>query len=1004
MALLQPDTTRIGRPPGNPTEDRIPDEFASGTPTDLRNALSMLIGAEQVLHRAIDLVRYASDASPYRLVPQVVVTPRTIDDVVALLKYCRENGRHATFRAAGTSLCGQAQSDDILIDVRKHWYGMSVEERGLALRARPGVILGHASAYLRRHGRRLGPDPASINACTIGGVVANNAGGMRCTIERDSYHTVRSMTLVLASGTVIDTAQPDAEAAFMRAEPDLAEGLLKLGAELIADRALAERVRHKYMIRNTNGYRLDALLDADTPLDIFRRLMVGSEGTLAFIAEVVIDTLPMPGATCVTWIPVPSIDEAVALVPGLVSLGAEAVELMVAPALTAAAQAFPGTPEYWRTLDPKAAALLVEFTGADNAALDHTEIAVRALVANANLLQPLDFTRDAKAIEIDWRIREGLLGIVGKLRPEGTAVVNEDVCFPTARIAEGAHDLQALLTKHGFLPGVAGHAAFGNLHFTLTPKFDDPADLSRYSAFMDDLVELVLDKYDGSLKAEHGTGRNMAPFVRREWGDKATEIMWRIKKLADPDGVLAPDCVLSRDNGIHLRRFKSTPPIENVSDASHCIECGFCEPVCPSRNVTMTPRQRIVVRREMARQPAGSQMLAQLLKEYEYDGIQTCAADGTCAEPCPVSINTGALIKAFRQRENTDAHEKVALAIAKRWRRVETIARLGMGVTDVISRTVGVGVLTGLTAVARVAISKDLVPSVPGPMPQQAPRELPRTSRQGAAAVYFPTCINRIFGRAQGMARRPSLPEALVALSARAGQPLWIPTNVRGLCCSTPWSSKGYRQGHEWMATAIADAMWNWSNAGTLPIVIDAVSCTHGLLDDVRNHIDRERQERFSKIKLIDAISWAHQLLPSLHIQRKLASAAVHPTCSVIHLDLEQQLIEIAGAIADEVIVPIGTTCCGTAGDRGLLHPELVISATREEKAYLDTHPAEVYLSANRTCEMGLQQATGKPYESFIFVLEEVTRPEDHNLSHMHGKPPRRKSSSEQGGEYSHDR
>jgi D-lactate dehydrogenase len=312
----------------------------------------------------------------------------------------------------------------------------------------------------------------------------------------------------------------------MRAEPDLAQGLLKLRAELLADRTLTERVRHKYMIRNTNGYRLDALLDADTPLDIFRRLMVGSEGTLAFIAEVVIDTLPTPGATCVTWIPVPSIDEAVALVPGLVSLGAEAVELMVAPALTAAAQAFPGTPEYWRTLDPKAAALLVEFTGSDNAALDHTESAVRALVANANLLQPLDFTRDAKAIEIDWRIREGLLGIVGKLRPEGTAVVNEDVCFPTARIAEGAHDLQALLTKHGFLPGVAGHAAFGNLHFTLTPKFDDPADLSRYSAFMDDLVELVLDKYDGSLKAEHGTGRNMAPFVRREWGDKATEIMW----------------------------------------------------------------------------------------------------------------------------------------------------------------------------------------------------------------------------------------------------------------------------------------------------------------------------------------------------------------------------------------------------------------------------------------------------------------------------------------------
>jgi D-lactate dehydrogenase len=974
MPLLQPDTIRIGRPSGNPADDRVSDAVASGTPRELRDALGELIGADQVFHRAIDLVRYASDASPYRLIPQVVVAPRTIDDVVALLKYCRENGRHATFRAAGTSLCGQSQSDDILIDVRRHWYGMSIEDGGLAIRVRPGVILGHASAYLRKHGRRLGPDPASIDACTIGGVVANNAGGMRCTIERDSYHTVRSMTIVLASGTVIDTAQPDAESAFLQAEPDLARGLLELRAELIADAPLAERVRHKFAIRNTTGYRLDALLDADTPLEIFRRLVVGSEGTLAFIGEAVMNTLPAPGAISVTWIPVPSIDEAVALVPSLVALGAEAVELMVAPALKAAAHAFPGTPEYWRTLDPKAAALLVEFVAADAAALDKAEAAARELVAAANLLHPLDFTRDAEAIEIDWRIREGLLGIVGKLRPEGTAVLNEDVCFPPARIAEGAHDLQALLTKHGFLPGVAGHAAFGNLHFTLTPKLDDPADLKRYGAFMGDLVELVIDKYDGSLKAEHGTGRNMAPFVRREWGDKATEMMWRIKKLADPHGVLAPDSVLSRDDGIHLRQLKSTPAIEDVSDATHCIECGFCEPVCPSRNVTMTPRQRIVVRREMARQPSSSRMFAQLVKEFEYDGIQTCAADGACGVVCPVSINTGALIKSFRQRESTDAREKVALTIAKRWRRVESLARLGMGAADLISRTVGVRALSGLTAVARMALSQDLVPSVPGPMPQQAPRTLPETSRPGAAAVYFPACINRIFGRAPGMARRPSLPEALVALSARAGQPLWIPTDVRGLCCSTPWSSKGYRLGHAWMAAAIADAMWDWSDGGTLPIVIDAVSCTHGLLDDVRTHVAPERQERFDKIQIVDAIAWAHQLLPRLHIGRKLASAAVHPTCSTIHLGLEKKLLEIAGAVADDVIVPIGTTCCGTAGDRGLLHPELVVSATREEKAYLDAHPTAVYLSANRTCEMGLQHATGKPYESFIFALEAVSR------------------------------
>ena len=279
----------------------------------------------------------------------------------AILDYCARTGRHATFRAGGTSLNGQSQSDDILIDVRRHWAGLVVEDGGARLRARPGTILGQANAVLRRVGRRLGPDPASADVATIGGVIANNAGGMRCTLERNAYHTVSSLTLVLASGTVIDTAAPGAEATFAAAEPELAAGLLQLREELLADDELAQRVRHKFAIRNTNGYALSALLDADTPLEIFRRLIVGSEGTLAFMAEAVIDTIPAPANTTVSWIVLPSIGEAAALVPGLVASGAEAVELMLAPALAAAAQAFPGTPAYWRDLDPHAAALLVEF-------------------------------------------------------------------------------------------------------------------------------------------------------------------------------------------------------------------------------------------------------------------------------------------------------------------------------------------------------------------------------------------------------------------------------------------------------------------------------------------------------------------------------------------------------------------------------------------------------------------------------------------------------------------
>src|SRR5439155_27179222 len=226
-----------------------------------------------------------------------------------------------------------------------------------------------------------------------------------------------------------------------------------------------------------------------------------------------------------------------------------------------------------------------------------------------------------------------------------------------------------LLTKHQFLAGVAGHASAGNLHFMLTPTFTDPADRDRYDAFMGELADLVVDKYDGSLKAEHGTGLNMAPFVEREWGSKATELMWRVKSLADPEGLLAPGVLLNRDPEVHLRNLKSTPPIEKAADA--CVECGFCEPVCPSRDLTTTPRQRIVLRREMVRQPAGSPVLEALLREYEYDGLETCAAGGTCGLACPVGIDTGKFVKGQRERQHGERAERAALEVARRCALVE---------------------------------------------------------------------------------------------------------------------------------------------------------------------------------------------------------------------------------------------------------------------------------------------------------------------------------------------
>ncbi|HEX6601781.1 MAG TPA: FAD-binding and (Fe-S)-binding domain-containing protein, partial [Solirubrobacterales bacterium] len=685
--LLSPATERIApAPPGQPPADRAPAAIADGTGGRLAAELAAIVGAGAVLGRASDLIRYASDASPYRRIPAAVVQPRTVTEVVGLMRWSQRLGTPLVFRAGGTSLNGQSQTDGVLVDVRRHWGGIEILDGGARVRVGPGTVLGHVNRVLAPYGRRLGPDPASTDIATVGGVIANNSGGMRCGVTADSYRTVRSLTFALPSGTVIDTAAPDAAARFAAAEPELAAGLEAIRDQIRSDADLRSRIARKFEIKNTTGYRLSAFLDADEPLEIFRRLLIGSEGTLAFIAEAVYETVPLPARTTLSWIHFDSIAAATAPVPDLVAAGATAVELMVAPALITAAWNMVGAPQEWKELPPESAVLLVEFGGADEGDLAKQVLRAEAILGSHEIIRPLDFTREPEAIELAWRVREGLHGLIGRVRPEGTALIVEDVCVPPDRIAEGAKDLQALLGQHGFLPGVAGHASAGNLHFMLTPDFAKQEDLDRYEAFMGGLVELIVDKYDGSLKAEHGTGVNMAPYVEREWGEKATELMWRLKRLADPGGVLSPEVLLSRDPGVHLRNLKTTPAIEEWGGATTCVECGFCEPVCPSRHLTTTPRQRIVLRREMARQPEGSPVQRALLAEYDYDALETCATDGSCQIACPLGIDTGRMVKELRVAQHGERAERAALAAAKRWGAVEKASRVALKVGGPLAR------------------------------------------------------------------------------------------------------------------------------------------------------------------------------------------------------------------------------------------------------------------------------------------------------------------------------
>jgi D-lactate dehydrogenase len=669
----------------------------------------------------------------------------------------------------------------------------------------------------------------------------------------------------------------------------------------------------------------------------------------------------------------PDMYAACAAVKPFVDHGAAAVELVDRASLRAV-EGKPGVPDRWKTLPEKATALLVEFRAPNEGARAEAERIANATLAGLTLLEPAEFTRDPVLAAQFWNVRSGLLASVGGARPSGSSFILEDVCFPPERLADGALDLQALFVKHGYTGIVFGHASAGNLHFLITPFLNDPKEIAHYGAFLQDVVELVVDKYDGSLKAEHGTGRNIAPYVEREWGTKLAALMWKLKRLADPENILSPGVMLTEDPESHLKNLQTAPTIEATVD--RCIQCGFCEPVCPSRNLTTTPRQRIALRREMARQTEASPVSAELLADYDYDAIQTCAGDGSCEIACPVDINTGALMKHFRHLKHGPRAEHLAATFATQFGTVERVARLAIGAADATAEVLGHRTLTAVTNMARAVVSKDLMPGWLPNMPAAAKAKLPKTSCEGAAGVYFTACVNRIFGRMPGQKRELSLQEAMIAVSARAGMPLWIPEDISGRCCATIWHSKGYVKGNAVMANRTAESLWRWSDGGRLPIVCDASSCSFGITSEIIEYLTPENREHHTRLTIYDSVAWAHdRVLPKLEILRKAASAVVHPSCSINHLKLASKLHALAAAMAERAVTPAAHGCCGFAGDRGFLHTELTQSATAEEADEVRASNFDAYLGSNRTCEIGLNLATGKNYESFVYLLEELTRP-----------------------------
>jgi D-lactate dehydrogenase len=940
-------------------------------PHAIHTDLLRILPETRIKTRIIDLVGYASDAGFYHLIPKAVVQPVNEQEIISLFHFSHLRNIPLVFRAGGTSLSGQCITDGILVDLGRFWNRMQVENKGDAVRVQPGITGAMVNVYLKKFGRKIGPDPSSINAAMVGGIISNNASGMCCGVKYNSYHTVKNIRFILPDGKSFSAEDSADYERFNRECSFLSVELMTIRETILTNRELHEKIRGKYKTKNTVGYSLNAFLDYSEPLDIFSHLLVGGEGTLAFIAEAVLQTIPDFPCKATALLYYPDIYAACQSILPLTAAGAEMVELMDRAALHSI-ENMPGIDPFVKTLPESAAAMLIEFQEADLNSLESRVKEFLNRTDELSLLNTPEFTRDPVKRDFFWKLRKGLFPAVGAVRSKGTTVILEDVAFPVKLLGEAILDLQTLFGKYHYNNAIIfGHAKDGNIHFVVTQSFDTPADLLRYEQFIGEVVELVVKKYNGTLKAEHGTGRNMAPFVETEWGTEAYEIMKRIKAAVDPMNLLNPGVIINNDPAIHLKNLKSLPAIEEEVDK--CIECGYCEHKCPSRNITLTPRRRIVVRRELVRLKRAEEQVKyrELLKQYQYDGLDTCAVDGLCAAACPVDINTGDLVKRLRRENHSGAGNRFARVLAKKFRLVESLVRFALKSGRLVNRIAGERTMTRMTQTIRKIIpgfplwSNQLGNPPDFPMLNKRQPESPDQK----TVVYFPTCISRVMG--SSAAGLKNIMETFISVSEKAGIHIVIPINIYGSCCGQIFSSKGFRDAYHLTANAWLENLWEASNEGNFPIVVDVSSCTH-TLHHLRPALSAGNQLLFDRLVIMDSVEYlCDWILPGSRIKQKKNRIVLHPVCSLEKMGIENKFRRVAAYYAHEVVVPVKAGCCGMAGDRGFLFPELTASATFDEAAEVKETDYDGYYSSAKTCEMAMSEVVKKNYESILRLVDD---------------------------------
>ena len=994
--------------------------------TDLRQ----FIPSDRIYTDELRTLGWGIDASFYRQIPKVVIRSDGEEEISRIVQLCQKYKQPFTFRAAGTSLSGQSCTDSVLIVAGKHWEGFTLSPDGESIKLQPGIVGARVNEILKPYGRVFPPDPASIGSAMVGGIVINNASGMNCGVHANSDRMMVSARIILTDGTVLDTGSEESREAFRKSHPEFLAKIEALRDRVRADEELASRIRTKYSIKNVTGLNLRPLIAYDDPFDIIAHSMVGSEGTLAFLSEVTMKTLhdyKYKASAMVYFLTMKESCEAVVAMKKL-KAGDEDLEMSAENLMVKSAEMLdymslnsvddPVFLQYKKDVDAgkidgvepgdyhNLTAILTETKGITHEQLLEKIEKIKDCLSQFRLYIPAEFTEDPAVYGKYWAIRSGIFPSVGGTRPIGTSCLIEDVAFPIESLPEATVKLQKLIADHGYSDAcIYGHAFEGNYHFILNQSFKSKSEVDRYAEMMRDVARLVVEGYDGSLKAEHGTGRNMAPFVKYEWGDKAYEAMKELKAIFDPDGLLNQGVIFNDDPECFIKCLKPLPvldydfqsvpdgghylmdsklstakeTIEQVKRANKCIECGFCEVNCVSCGLTLSSRMRIAVQREIRELEATGQnpeRAATLRKQYKYYGDQTCATDGLCSTSCPMKINTGELTHLIRQLDmnRSTLGYQVGEFAANHMAGIKSGLRVVLDVAHAAHVTLGP---TLMTTVCRT-MNKMGLPLWTTAMPKKhrQPKKSDLTQfiinsvansklstlNSPLKVVYFPSCINQTMGQSKQGGKKHDLVDEVIQLMAKAGYEVIFPEGMEKMCCGQIWESKGMLDIADRKSAELEVALWKASEQGRYPVLCAQSPCLHRM------------KKVMHKMKLYEPAEFIMEyLVPHLDFHPIDRPIALHLTCSTRQMGVADDLIALAKMCSTNVYLPEGVGCCGFAGDRGFTYPEMNKYALRKLRPQIEANHIEVGYSNSRTCEIGLETNTGIPYMSIVYLVNECT-------------------------------